>query len=116
MGVPVLHSNIQQSACYFYTASQLQMLLKSVMILKLRNLVSLLFLLWLAASPSGSDKGSFSSVLTGPAVDPVHGVRLESTVPAIDLALQYVSNATNLLPDVNLTYNQIQVLEVVSFI
>ena len=49
---------------------------------------------------------SFNYVLT-PAVDPVHGVRLESTVPAVDLALQYVINATSLLPDVNLTYHKL---------
>ena len=82
-----------------------------MMLKKVFTLLS--FLSW-AASPGDSDKGSFGSVLTGPAVDPVHGVRLESTVPAVDLALQYVSNATNLLPDVNLTYDQIQLLEVAS--
>lgn len=71
-----------------------------------------LFLL-LTARAGGSDKaGAFSLVLTRPAVDPVYGVSLESTVPAIDLALQYVSNATSLIPNLTPSYNQTQVLEV----
>ncbi len=76
------------------------------------RLLALLTLLALAASPTVSDKGAFSYLLTGPAVDPVYGVSVESTVPAVDLALQYISNATNLLPDVNLNYSQVQSLEV----
>ena len=55
----------------------------------------------------GSDKGAFRHVLAGPAVvDPVYGVSLESTVPAVDLALQYINDATDLLPNVSLVYNQ----------
>ena len=78
------------------------------------DLVVVISLLSLAAAPStvSADKGAFSYVLTGPAEDPVHGVRLDSTVPAVDLALQYVSNATNLLPNITLAYTQIQQLQV----
>ena len=72
-------------------------------------LFSLLALLCLAASlpACGSDKGAFKYALAGPAVmDPVYGVSLESTVPAVDLALQYINDATDLLPNVSLVYNR----------
>ena len=74
----------------------------------LKKILTAVSLMLLAARSGVSDKGVFSSVLTGPAVDPVHGVSLESTVPAIDLALQYVSDAGSLLPNISLSYDQTQ--------
>ena len=59
-----------------------------------------------------SDKGAFSYLLSSSAVDPVYGVRLDSTVPAVDLALQYINNNSSLLPAINLTYGEIISLQV----
>ena len=42
-------------------------------------------------------------VLSVSAVDPVYGVRLDSTVPAVELALDHVNTNPTLLPGVNLT-------------
>ena len=49
----------------------------------------------------------FSYVLTPSAVDPVHGVGLESTVPAVDLALVLINNDSNLLPGYSLGYTTV---------
>ena len=46
---------------------------------------------------------SFSYVLST-SVEPVYGVSLESTVPAVDLALQHINQNTQY----NLTYNTVQ--------
>ena len=62
--------------------------------------------------PCCCDKGAFSYVLSSPAVDPVYGVSVASTVPAVDLALDYINNNPTLLPGLNLTYGQPGVLEV----
>ena len=37
-------------------------------------------------------------------VDPVYGVSLERTVPAVDLALEYINLHPDLFPAINLTY------------
>ena len=64
-------------------------------------------------TPSCSDKGAFSYVLSpSSAVEPLYGVRLNSTVPAVDLALQYINSNSTLLPGLNLTYGQVESLEV----
>ena len=73
-------------------------------------IVSLLKLFMLPLSRS--DKGAFSYVLSSSAVDPVYGVRLDSTVPAVDLALQYINNNSSLLPAINLTYGEVSTLQV----
>ena len=49
---------------------------------------------------------NFSFVLAGPAVDPVYGMSLTSTVPAVDKALQLINNTANLLPDISLSYEE----------
>ena len=68
--------------------------------------------LLLVASPCLADKGAFRYVL-GPSLEPVHGVRLESTVPAVDLALQLINNNSTLLPGYSLSYHgEIGLLEV----
>ena len=54
----------------------------------------------------------FSYVLSFPAVDPVYGVSVASTVPAVDLALDYINNNSTLLPGLNLTYGQVRTLQV----
>ena len=70
------------------------------------NPVCAVFYVFLATQTSliSSDKGAFSYVLTS-TVDTLYGVRLESTVPAVDLALDYINNNSSLLPGLNLTYN-----------
>ena len=77
---------------------------------------SVLFLLLPPAigliSHSSCDKGSFSYVLSVSAVDPVYGVRLDSTVPAVELALDHVNTNPTLLPGVNLTYGDTGMLAV----
>ena len=63
--------------------------------------------------PSCSDdNATFSYVLSESAVDPVYGVRLDSTVPAVELALDHVNNNPTLLPGVNLTYAEGRTLQV----
>jgi hypothetical protein len=47
----------------------------------------------------------FSYVLSASTVDPVYGVSLESTVPAVDLALDYINTNTTLLPGYTLSYD-----------
>ena len=74
-------------------------------------MVCLFFLLPLFA-PCCSNKGSFSYVLSSSAVDPVYGVRLDSTVSAVDLALDYINSNSSLLPAINLTYGQVRNLQV----
>ena len=54
----------------------------------------------------------FSYVLSGSAVDPVYGVSLESTVYAVDLALQHINSNSTLLPGYNLNYARILRTEV----
>ena len=49
----------------------------------------------------------FSYVLSESAVDPVYGVRLDSTVPAVELALDHVNNNPTLLPGYTLQYNTV---------
>ena len=64
-------------------------------------------------SPSCSDdKVTFSYVLSESAVDPVYGVRLDSTVPAVELALDHVNTNPTLLPGANLTYGGARTLQV----
>ena len=53
----------------------------------------------------------FSYGLTSAELDPVYGVRLDSTVPAVDLALEYINNST-LLPGITLSYGQVTQLQV----
>ena len=63
--------------------------------------------------PSCSDKGAFSYVVSSSAeLDPVYGVRLDSTVPAVDLALEYINNNSTLLPGITLSYGQVTQLQV----
>ncbi len=75
-------------------------------------IVPLLSLILQQPTPASTQEVNFSYALTGPAVDPVYGVSLESTVPAVNLALQYISNATNLLPSISLTYQEIMTKQV----
>ena len=49
----------------------------------------------------------FSYVVSESAVDPVYGVRLDSTVPAVELALDHVNNNPTLLPGYTLQYNTV---------
>lgn len=62
--------------------------------------------------PSGSDKGAFSFILSPSGVDPVYGVSLASTVPAVDLAVEYINYKSTLLPGTNLSYGDVGLLEV----
>ena len=54
----------------------------------------------------------FSYALVRASSSAVYGVGLESTVPAVDLALALVNNNSNLLPNINFTYGQVSILEV----
>ena len=45
----------------------------------------------------------FNYVVTS-TVDPLYGVSLESTVPAVNLALDYINNNSSLLPGYSLYY------------
>ena len=70
------------------------------------------------ASSSAEADVSFSYTLqhtaAEQAVDPVYGVSLESTVYAVDLALQHINNNSTLLPAINLTYEQVNSVQVSS--
>ena len=73
----------------------------------------LVFLFISLVLPTCSDKGAFSYVVSSSAeLDPVYGVRLDSTVPAVDLALEYINNNSTLLPGITLSYEQVTQLQV----
>ena len=76
----------------------------------------LLVALMNAVATSGSAINlQFSYVLTS-TVDPLYGVRLESTVPAVDLALDYINNNSSLLPGYNLTYSAVKHSQVLKYL
>ena len=58
--------------------------------------------------PLVGDIGTFTFLLTSSlptgCVDPVHGVSLEGTVTAVDLALDYINSNPDLVPATNLSY------------
>ena len=81
--------------------------------MKLHSLLLLLFQVLDLIPPSCSDdNATFSYVVSVSAVDPVYGVRLDSTVPAVELALDHVNTNPTLLPGVNLTYGGVRTLQV----
>ena len=61
----------------------------------------------LLATPLACNKGAFAYLITSSSlckVDPVYGVGLERTIPAVDLALDYINFHSDLFPAINLTY------------
>ena len=74
----------------------------------------------LLATPLASDKGAFAYLITPSSscmVDPVYQIGLERTVPAVDLALDYINFHSDLLPAINLTYgSMVNSLEVPTLI
>ena len=83
------------------------------------ELIFSMLLFSLLATPLSCDKGAFAYLITSSSsckVDPVYGVGLERTVPAVDLALDYINFHTDLLPTINLTYGTtVNSLEVLIF-
>ena len=82
-----------------------------MMILKVLLLLAAQRVFFTASQADVRSELEFSYVLSS-SVEPVYEVTLQSTVPAVKLALQLLNNST-LLPGYSLTYGKIR-LEVIS--